>query len=77
MEYTTAGLIVVLVIAICEAIKYAGLKSRWIPLIAVGLGILGTVIFDGVSFLSTAAGVILGLATTGGYRLVKTSLFNK
>jgi hypothetical protein len=77
MEYTTASLIVILVIAICEGIKYAGLQSRWIPLIATALGLVGAYIFDGISFLSTAAGVVLGLAATGGYRLVKTTVFNK
>lgn len=78
MENVQVGLIVVLVIAICESVKYAGLlSSRFIPLLSVVLAIAGAFWFGGVSFLSTAAGVILGLATTGGYRVVKTSLLNK
>ena len=77
MEYTTVGLIVIVIVGICEAVKYAGLKSRWIPLLSVLLGIVAVTIFDGASFLSSLAGVVLGLATTGGYRLVKTTALNK
>ena len=71
------GFIVVIVIALCEAIKYAGVKSRFIPIIAVILGLIGAYIYGGVNFLSSGAGLVLGLATTGGYRLLKTSILNK
>lgn len=77
MDSIQIGFIVTLVIGICESLKIAGVPVRFIPLISVVLGIVGTLAFDGVSFLSTAAGVILGLAATGGYRVVKTSLLNK
>ena len=70
-------LIVILVVALCEAVKQAGLDSRWIPLLSVVLAISGAYLFDGVNFLTTVAGVIVGLATTGGYRLVKTTILNK
>jgi hypothetical protein len=71
------SLLVVIVVGICEAAKYAGLPSRWIPLLSVVLGLAGTLVFGGVDFISAAAGVILGLATTGGYKLVKTTILNK
>jgi hypothetical protein len=77
MSYTQIGLIVVLVAAICEAVKYAGLKKRWIPLLSVVLALGGTYLFDGVNFLSTGAGVILGLGTSGLYDVVKKSILNK
>ena len=76
-SYTTVGLIVVVVVAICEAAKYAGLQSRWTPLLSLVLGMLGVFWFDGVNFLSSLAGVVLGLSATGGYRLVKTTILNK
>lgn len=69
--------IVILVVAVCEAVKMAGVPSRLIPLLAVVLGLTGAFVFEGVSFLSSASGVVLGLATTGGYRLIKTSILNK
>ena len=77
MAYTQIGLIVVLVLAICQSIKYAGLSSRWMPLISVVLALAGAYLFDGVNFLSTASGVILGLGTSGLYDVVKKSILNK
>ena len=77
MTTTTVTLVVILVIAICEAVKYAGLQSRFVPLLAVVLGLIGAWVFGGFSWLETAAGIILGLASTGGYRLVKTTILNK
>lgn len=78
MDNTQIGLIVILVVALCEGVKQAGfLSSRWIPLLAVGLSLLGAYSFDGVNFLATSAGVIMGLSTTAGYALVKTTILNK
>lgn len=69
--------IVLIIVAVCEGLKQAGVPSRYIPLISVAVGLLAVLPFGGVSFLSMASGVILGLATTGGYRVVKTSILNK
>jgi hypothetical protein len=77
MNYTQIGLIVVLVIALCEALKRAGFPNRFIPLLAVGLSIVGAFIFDGVNFLATSAGIILGLGSSGLYDVVKKSILNK
>ena len=77
MNYTQIGIIVVLVAAICEGAKYAGLHKRWIPLLSVVLGIAGAFIVDGVNFLSTAASVVVGLSTSGLYDVVKRTAFNK
>ncbi len=74
---TVIGAIVTVITAICEAIKIAGVNSRFIPLISVILGIISAWFFDSVNFLSTLSGVIIGLTTTGGYRLIKTSILNK
>lgn len=71
------GALVTIIVGLCEALKYAIGDSRWIPLFSVILGLIGAYFIGGVSFLSTGAGVILGLSTTGGYALVKTSILNK
>ncbi len=71
------GAIVAIIAALCEALKYAIGDSRWIPLISVVLGIIGAFFLGGVNFVSTAAGVVLGLSTTGLYGVVKTSILNK
>ncbi len=74
---TQIGAIVIIILAVCESLKRAGVPSRFIPLTAVVVGILAALPFDGVNFLSVASGVILGLSTTGLYRVVKTSILNK
>ena len=77
MNYTQIGLIVIIVVAVCEALKYAGVHSRWIPLFSIVLGIAGAFLFDGINFLSTAAGVVIGLSTSGAYDVVKRTALNK
>lgn len=77
MNYTQIGLIVVIVGAICEALKYVGVHSRWMPLIAIVLGLAGAFVFDGINFLSTGAGVVIGLSTSGIYDVVKRTVLNK
>ncbi len=71
------GSLVTIIVAFCEALKYAIGDSRWIPLVSVILGVVGAYFLGGFSFLSTASGVIIGLSTTGLYATVKTSVLNK
>jgi len=71
------GAVVVLVIAICEAAKRAGLLNRYIPLLAVILGLAGGIYFGGVSWLAVASGVMLGLSSSGLYDLGKKTVLNK
>ncbi len=71
------GAIIVIILAVCEGLKRAGVPSRYIPLVSVIAGLVVALPFGGVNFLSVASGVILGLSTTGGYRVVKTSILNK
>lgn len=69
--------LIVIIVEICEVLKLAGVPSRFMPLLAVVLGIAGSLLFFQVNFLYATAGVIIGLSTTGGYALVKTSILNK
>ncbi len=71
------SMIVTIIVAICEAIKQAGMPSRFIPLFSVALGLGCAFLSSGFSFLSIASGVILGTSITGGYSVVKTSILNK
>lgn len=71
------GAMVTIIVGVCEGLKSAGVPSRFIPLISVLFGLGFAYFSSGVDFVSTASGVILGLATTGGYRVVKTSILNK
>ena len=77
MSNIEIGSLVVIVVALCEAAKYAGLQSRFIPLLSVVLGLAGALFWSGATFLTAGAGIVVGLATTGGYRLIKTTVLNK
>jgi len=72
------GAIVVLIIALCQAVKMAGLPSRWIPLLAVFLGIAGAFAFGGGSnLLIIGSGVIVGLTSAGMFDIVKQTVLGK
>jgi len=74
---TQVGLLVLVIMALCQAAKVAGLQGRWVPLLGVALGIGGSLYFDGVNFLATAGGVMLGLSSSGLYQLVKKTVLDK
>lgn len=75
MEYTQITGLVLVIVALCEAIKRARIiQSKYIPLLAIFLGIAGSVYLSGFNWITTSAGLILGLSTTGGYHLVKQVL---
>lgn len=69
--------LVAIIIALCEAIKRAGLSTRWIPLIAVVLGITGAVYFWGSSWMIAGAGIITSLVAQGLYSSFKKTVLNK
>ena len=78
MNETIIGLSVLVIMGICQAIKYAGVNTRWIPIIAIVLGMGGAVYFGGVNWLSLAAGIIAGLSASGLYSgLYKAIILNK
>ncbi len=78
MEATTQiGSIVVIILALCEGIKRAGVPSRYIPLVSLVVGIIAASAFGGANFLSVSSGVLLGLSSTGLFRVIKTSILNK
>lgn len=71
------GMVIVLVIAICQAIKYAGVNTRFIPIIALVLGMGGAFFFEGVSWLATVSGIVLGLTSSGLFSGFKATILNK
>lgn len=73
----TIGALVTIIVGVCEGLKAAGVPSRFVPIISVLAG-LGLAIFVfGGGWIPAAAGIVIGLATTGGYRVVKTSVLNQ
>jgi len=75
--FTQLSAVVVVIVAICEAVKRVGVSTRYIPLIAVVLGIGGAMYFDGVNWLATGAGIIMALTAQGLYSGFKKTVMNK
>ncbi len=71
MEIVSIGEIIGVVLVVCEVIKRAGLQSKYVPLLAIVLGVASSFFFGGIGWENTLIGVVLGLGTTLGYREVK------
>jgi hypothetical protein len=69
--------LIVIILALCEALKRFGLSTRYIPLIAIALGISGAFYFGGASWLTTVAGVLTALISSGLYSSFKRTVLNK
>lgn len=65
MTVTTISGLVLVIIAVCQAIKYAGLSTRFIPVLAILLGVAGSFYFSGADWFEAASGVIAGLTASG------------
>lgn len=72
MTVFEAGSIVGAVIGLTEVTKTVGLPGRFAPLVAVGLGILMTFLWIGVSAEAVLQGIIYGLSAAGVYSGTKT-----
>ena len=69
---------VIIIIAICQALKEAGVSTRFIPIISIILGILGATFYGGVhGWLEIAAGVATGLTASGLFSAFKKTILNK
>ena len=73
---TTAALVIV-ILALCQAAKMAGLKSRWIPLLAVALGLVWGWYSGGVDWTSLITGITTGLASVGLWEISAKSIAGK
>lgn len=71
------GALVVIIVAVCEAVKRAGLNKRYTPLLAIILGVVGSLYFGGASWLVALSGVITGLTTSGLYDFTKKTVLGK
>lgn len=71
------GVIVAIIIAVCEAVKYAGLKTRYIPLIAIALGIGGAVYVGGINWMQVLYGILTAFIASGMFSTFKKTVLNK
>lgn len=77
MNEVQIGLLLVVIIGLCQAIKYAGLNTRWIPLVAIVLGLAGSLYFGGVNWLSILAGLVTAFTASGMFSAFKKTVLNK
>lgn len=77
MTLTNVTGLVLIIVALCQAIKYAGVASRWIPIISILLGLIGSILLGGPSWIEMATGVISGLTASGLYSGYKKTIINK
>ena len=75
MEQTTVVLSIIVVLALCQGWKAFRIvtTNRYVPLIALGLGVLASVIWGG----GTVLGLIIGLASIGLFSGFRSVFFNK
>jgi hypothetical protein len=71
------GVLVVVIIALCEAVKYAGLNTRWVPLLAIVLGLAGSLYIGGVNWLTLLAGLMSAFTASGIFSGFKRTVLNQ
>ena len=67
-------LMVVVIIGLCKAFKIGGMKSKYIPITAIVLGLLGAIFYGGLNWLAIGAGVITALTSMGLYSGFKATI---
>lgn len=66
--------LVPVVVSVVSAFKSMGYPTKYAPLLAIVVGILGVVVFSGFSGVSIVIGVVTGLASAGFYSGIRTTL---
>jgi hypothetical protein len=77
MTLTNVTGLVLIIVALCQALKYAGVNTRWIPIISILLGLIGSIILGGPSWMEMATGIISGLTASGLYSGYKKTIISK
>jgi hypothetical protein len=62
---TTTAILVPTVVGITQVIKVIGVPSRFLPLIALGVGSLGAIVLGGLTGEIAIQGIIVGLMAVG------------
>lgn len=77
MEQTILGAVLMVIIGICQTMKVFGVPSRWIPLVALFLGVALSFLAGGASWAQLFSGVILGLSSAGLFSGFKATVLDK
>lgn len=71
---TDLGGVVLVIIGVTEAIKRAGMSSRWAPIVALLIGVGFSFLIWGVSGGSVISGIVAGLTACGLYGGTKKTI---
>jgi len=75
METSSSFLILVpIIVGLVSAIKIVGLDSRFAPILALALGVLGASVLVGFSGSAVLGGIIAGLTASGLYSGTKATV---
>jgi hypothetical protein len=67
-------IILALIIGLTQALKKAGLPTRFAPLVAVALGLCAVFLTEGVSGNSVILGLVVGLTSVGLFSGTRATL---
>lgn len=74
MEITTEfAVLIPIVTGVVQAIKMAGISSRFAPVLSLIIGIAGAFLIGGMDTVSALAGVVAGLSASGLFSGVKAT----
>jgi len=76
MEFSVYGIgIIPVIIALVELFKRAGVPNRWLPLLALALGIVAGFVYlaPGDPAKSVLVGIVMGLSAVGLFSGVKNT----
>jgi len=74
VDLLTNVALVPVIIGVVQALRIVGLATRFAPIVAILLGIMGVLAFDGFSSMNIFIGVVTGLSAAGLYSSTKTTL---
>lgn len=67
----TSAVMVVVILALCQAIKIAGINGKYIPIFAIILGIIGGVFI--LKDLNLISAIVAGLSAVGLWEVGKNT----
>ncbi len=76
MDILSSSATVGAVLGLVQALKMAGLPTRYAPITSVLIGLSAAYLFVGVTSATTFAGIVLGLSASGLWSGVKTTTGN-
>jgi len=63
--------------ALVEVIKKVGVQDRWLPVVAIFIGLIFSAIAGGTLFQVFFGGLIIGLTSVGMFEITKHSILGK